>query len=174
MPNRVILTKRRVDETECTKAGQTIVWDAKTAGFGLLVGKQTKSFILQRDAVIDGKRKAVRRTLGRAGAFGITVEDARKAAAELIAQLNKGVDPKHEKKKQAAAAEQQERERGMTLAEAVELYSKSSAKGRKGRPRAEKTQRATSRSCGRATCKAGCSARCAASRAKRRTTGTDR
>ncbi len=113
-----------------------VIRDSATPGFHLIVGVRSKSFVLQKDIWRDGKRKTLRRVLGQwhADGRGISVEEARRAAIDLIAQISNKIDPREAAKQEA----QTEPERGMTLREAVVLFAKSKGKG--GKVRAEKTQ----------------------------------
>src|SRR5947209_20221106 len=74
---------------------QKIYWDAKLPGFGLLVGRKKKTFIVQR-AVFG---KTIRQTIDSYPT--ITVQQARDAAHEMLVKLRKGEDPKAEAKAQA-------------------------------------------------------------------------
>lgn len=77
---RVKLTKNRIDtEIKHSDKGQVIYWDTETPGLGLVVGKKTKTFILQldvRDADAKSGYKTIKKTLGRYGA-DITLEQAK-------------------------------------------------------------------------------------------------
>src|SRR5436190_23517225 len=73
-PTRTKLTQSVVDSAQYTSTGQRSVFDTKTPGFFLRIGKRTKTFTLQRDFRGDAKRVTVRRALGRAdGDDAITV-----------------------------------------------------------------------------------------------------
>jgi len=69
------------------KSGQTIFWDTKLKGFGLLVGKERKSFVFQRDVA----GRAVRTTIGRVGDVQIGV--ARAEAERLKPRMRDGHNP---------------------------------------------------------------------------------
>jgi integrase len=74
---------------------QVLYWDTEQRGFGVLVsGKtNTKSYVVQRE--VNGKTRRV--TLGTVVEFeaaGKSLEDARQAAAELVLNMRKGIDPK--------------------------------------------------------------------------------
>src|SRR5947207_5853246 len=120
-PTRTKLTQSVVDSAQYTSTGQRSVFDTKTPGFFLRIGKRTKTFTLQRDFRSDAKRVTVRRALGRAdGDEAITVAAARDEATKYILKLKDGIDPKEEKKRKKIE-EKKERERGITLAEAWKL-----------------------------------------------------
>lgn len=88
---------------------QKIYWDSELSGFGIVVGHRTKSYVVQKSI----RRRSVRVTIGRHGAW--TPTEARKRARELIVEMDKGINPNHRKRKEAA--------KGVTLAEAVEMHS---------------------------------------------------
>lgn len=141
-----LIIKTVINDADYVTKGQYTIWDTQIPGFGLRVGARTKTFTLRRDfRRHDGQRVCVRRALGLAacnskrGQPTITVADARRAAYSLIAQLDAGHDPLEDRQREAVEAEQQEREqRGMTLAEACEMFQAS--KGRGGRVRSASTQ----------------------------------
>lgn len=109
----VKLTKTVVDRAQPIevdgKSRQKILFDAELKGFGLCVGKTSKTYFAQRGI---GNGRTVRVTIGRHGVF--TTEQARKEARQLIAKLARGIDPNREKRARAA--------KGFTLAEAWQLY----------------------------------------------------
>ena len=57
------LTKLTVDSIPLSESGRVLVWDTEIPGFGLVVGKRTKSFVVQCD--LHGRSKRV--TIGRYG-----------------------------------------------------------------------------------------------------------
>ncbi len=103
---------RSPEEGEVNGRGKPInykfYWDAELRGFGLVVGKRSKTFIVQKDI----RGRSVRVKIGRLGAW--TADQARKRAAQLIVQMDQGIDPNREKREEAA--------RGTTLAEAMEWH----------------------------------------------------
>lgn len=74
-----------------------IYYDTDTHGLALSVGSKAKTFILHRD--ISGKSAKI--SLGRLGV--ISLEQARKAAAEMLVQILNGIDPRLERKRKAEA-----------------------------------------------------------------------
>jgi integrase len=98
----VKLTKDKIGkiETPDPSGKQVIVWDTELAGFGLLVSGKTdsKTFIAQR-RLPDGRTRRV--TVGAVGEFE-KVEDARRKAGKLLAELREGKDPKAERRRSAA------------------------------------------------------------------------
>ncbi len=76
---RIALTKRNIDRMPFTEDGQVTYWDTDIPGFGLIVGKRSKTFLIQVDVKDPSKPKGyrtVKKTLGRYG--DITPEQARK------------------------------------------------------------------------------------------------
>ena len=59
------LTKSKVEEIPLQEKGQRLYFDSQLKGFGVCVGKKSKTYIVQRD--VDGK--TVRVTIGRHGVF---------------------------------------------------------------------------------------------------------
>ena len=102
---RMKITKGAVDRLPHPEKGQRVYSDTALTGFGVLVGKRTKTYIAQRDI----KGRTVRVTIGRHGV--LTTDQARKKARQLIARMADGENPN-----EARRAE------GTTLGEALELY----------------------------------------------------
>jgi integrase len=115
--SKIRLTKATVDRLPYASQGQRLYFDEKLPGFGLLVGKRTKTYIAQRPV----KGKTVRVTVGRHG--HIWTEEARAEANILLGRMAKGENPNAEK-----------RGSGITLRQAQELYLA-------GKPRAQRTVR---------------------------------
>ncbi len=86
------LTKMKVEEIPYQNKGQRIYFDSQLKGFGVCVGKKSKTYIIQRD--VEGR--TVRITIGRHGVF--TTELARKKAQEILLRLANGDDPREELK----------------------------------------------------------------------------
>ena len=79
MKQQIPLTKRNIDRLPFTESGQIIYWDTDLPGFGLLVGKRSKTFLVQVDVKDPTRAKGfrtVKKTLGRYG--DLTPEQARK------------------------------------------------------------------------------------------------
>jgi len=92
-----------------------VYWDASLRGFGLVVGKTHRSFIAQKD--IGGR--SVRVTIGRFPEW--TPQFARKEARQVLAQMDRGIDPNAEKR--ARAESQRRREwQTFTLAQAIDEH----------------------------------------------------
>lgn len=79
MTKRMPLTKRNIDRIPFAESGQAIYWDTDLPGFGLVVGKRSKTFLVQVDVKDPSRSKGfrtVKKTLGRYG--DLTPEQARK------------------------------------------------------------------------------------------------
>ncbi len=102
------LTKRFIESIPYTEAGQVLYTDSELPGFGVIVGKQSKTYYAQRE--IHGK--TVRVTIGRHGIF--TTEQARADAKELLVRMARGENPNQTKREEVQAF--------MTLKEAFDMY----------------------------------------------------
>lgn len=89
---RVQLSERSVSAVPFVSSGQMIVRDAELNGFFLLIGKRTKTFMVQADLRQNAKRQSIRVKIGETGAT--TVREARAAAKVLLGQISAGVDPR--------------------------------------------------------------------------------
>jgi integrase len=108
MPTAKLTTKRAIDALKHPPKGQLLYWCETLSGFGLLIGVNTKSFILQRD--VNGRSRRI--NLGRYPE--ISLHRARKRAEQLAGQMRGGSDPVIEERKRTAD--------DMSLREAWELY----------------------------------------------------
>ncbi|MBI9083358.1 MAG: integrase family protein [Desulfobacterales bacterium] len=119
---KVNFTNGRINEFSCpagTKA--SFYWDAGVPGLGVRATAGSRSYIFQGS--LPGDNNKFRITLGATGA--LTLEAARDMARDLAAKVAQGIDPRQEKKEQAAAAEAakaQETQNAVTLAEAWPVY----------------------------------------------------
>lgn len=89
------LTKRVIDSLPHSKEHQQLYFDVKQKGFGLRISADTKTYFVQKN--VNGRTRRV--TIGKHGVF--TLEQARKEAIQLLADMTRGVDPnlvKREKK----------------------------------------------------------------------------
>ena len=80
------ITKRLVETLPFAACGTDYFLDAKLAGFGLRVGKTKKVFIVEKRV----RGKTVRVKIGEFPL--VTVEDARKRAQEVLAQMSEGIE----------------------------------------------------------------------------------
>lgn len=100
LPGRLKLTNASVLALPFNGSNQQrIHWDQAIPGFGILVGANTKAFIIQRKF----RGKAVRITIGRFPTW--KADDARKHARDLAVQMDKGIDPRVEERNAKAAAD---------------------------------------------------------------------
>lgn len=91
---RLALTEKTVAKLPAKTGRQTLYWDdgpRAVRGFGVLCSGTThnKAFVVQRD-LPGGRTRRV--TIG--GVNELSVEDARKRAADLVLEMRRGVDPK--------------------------------------------------------------------------------
>lgn len=114
------LTKAAVERVPLTKKGQEVYWDTDMKGFGLLVGMNTKSFVVQTN--IQGK--AVRVTLGQ---FGLhSVDEYRERARRQIGAMKDGIDPREEAKREIREKRAEEA-RSVTLDTVFKEFKKEKA-----------------------------------------------
>jgi integrase len=78
------ITKRAVDSCPFPEKGQDVYFDTQMIGFGLCVGKKTKTYFAQRQVA----ERTVRIKIGRHG--DVTAEEARSEARDILAELAKG------------------------------------------------------------------------------------
>jgi Arm DNA-binding domain len=87
------LTARAIERLRAPSPNgkQTLHWDSELRGFGLLVSGATdrKVFVVQRD-LRDGKTRRV--TIGPTNV--LSLDEARRRAEQILADLYRGVDPK--------------------------------------------------------------------------------
>src|SRR5690349_17520210 len=93
---------------------QLVVWDTELVGFGVVVGRQNRTFIAE--GRVDGRKR--RKAIGIAGRVredGIawTVQLARIEAKKILGDMVRGVDPN---------AERRLRREGPTLRDAIDLH----------------------------------------------------
>jgi integrase len=93
--------------------GQVDYFDTTTPGFGLRVGKKSKSFFAQKKVV----GKDTRKTVGKLGQY--TLEEAREIVLDYIHEMRKGVNPTDREKEEKAAVEA-DKAKDMTLTEVLE------------------------------------------------------
>jgi len=100
------ITKLAVEKCPFPEKGQKLYFDTQMIGFGLCVGKKTKTYFAQRQT---GK-KTERVTIGRHG--DITAEEARSEARDKLAELARGKTSNRARRK------------SLTLRRALEEYLK--------------------------------------------------
>lgn len=95
-------TKTDIEKLEVPAAGQALYWDSgkgALTGFGVRVSSSGKRCYIAQSRV-NGKTRRV--TIGEHGTW--TVDQARDEARSLLLGMDKGVDPKAEKQRDAALA----------------------------------------------------------------------
>ena len=92
------ITQKRIDSVVLPRQKQVIIRDSEITGFGLRLSPGGASFIAE--ARVSGKSRRI--TIGRAELF--YVEEARKEAVKLLAQMTSGIDPPAEKAKSVETA----------------------------------------------------------------------
>jgi len=102
------LTKSAIDRLSYTTEGQVLYYDEGLRGFGLRVGKQSKTYFVE-------KRVRGRTTRVTVGVHGpITCDQARRRGQGLLAEMTGGNNPNTQKKA--------ERQKGITLQQAFGDY----------------------------------------------------
>ena len=91
-PSHLTLTDKAILNLPFTAAGQRLVRDAELSGFFVVVGKRTKTFMVQGDLRANGKRQSVRLKVGEAGE--LNTREARAKAKTLLGSIAKGIDPR--------------------------------------------------------------------------------
>lgn len=89
-------TKARVQALAFTDGRQKLYWDEELRGFGLLVGKASKTYVAQRD--VNGR--SVRVTIGRSDLY--SSEKARDVARKLLVEMREGRNPNKERREKQA------------------------------------------------------------------------
>lgn len=102
------LTKSIIDSLPLTAAGQRVYMDTELKGFGVVVGRTSKTFIAQKD--IMGRTRRV--SIGKMGTW--TPDEARREARDLLVDMDKGKDP--------MAIKREEKAREITLKEACAVH----------------------------------------------------
>jgi integrase len=102
------LLKTVIEALPFTEKGQVVYYDTQLTGFGVYVGRTSKTYFAQRQI----GRKTCRVTIGAHGVF--TTEQARTDARDLLMRMAKGEDPNEEKRSR--------RLKELSLRQTVELY----------------------------------------------------
>ncbi len=89
------LTKGNIDKLPLTTGERVDYWDTELSGFGLRVGKESKTFVVKADVKVPGTDaakkpyKTVKKVIGRYGVW--TPEQARVEAGERIKKIKAGI-----------------------------------------------------------------------------------
>ncbi len=102
------LTKRQIDKIQPPSEGQDLYYDITLPGFGLRVGRRSRTYFAERRV----GRRTRRVTIGRHGHY--TCEQARQRDQVVLSEMADGRDPTQEKRA--------ERARGATMAEAFDEF----------------------------------------------------
>ena len=94
-PNRLALTDKAILALPFTTSGQRLVRDAELFGFFVVIGKRTKTFMVQGDLRANGKRQSIRIKIGDVGE--LNTREARAKAKTLLGSIAKGIDPRPKK-----------------------------------------------------------------------------
>jgi Arm DNA-binding domain len=91
---RIHLTDREILRLSVSEKGWYLARDTELRGFFVVVGRKTKTFTVQGDLRVDGKRKTIRVLVGDAAEM--STRDARALAKGYLSQIAQGVHPKPE------------------------------------------------------------------------------
>src|SRR4051812_6627204 len=95
-PRRARLTKSMVESLSFRETGQLICWDTSVRGFGVRIGRNSKTYIAE--GRVNGRTCRIK--LGRADV--LSAEGARSLAKEQLVLMSKGEHPKKAKQQQLA------------------------------------------------------------------------
>ena len=90
--SRLLFSDRALAAIPLMSAGQRVVRDAELPGFFVLVGKTTKTFMVQGDLRSDGKRQSIRVKVGEVGK--LQTREARAKAKRILGAITDGIDPR--------------------------------------------------------------------------------
>jgi hypothetical protein len=93
-PTRPALTDKAILGLPFTTSGQRLVRDAELSGFFVVVGRRTKTFMVQGD-LRAGNRQSIRIKVGEVGE--LNTREARAKAKTLLGSIAKGIDPRPKK-----------------------------------------------------------------------------
>ncbi len=108
MPKVDKITKKFCDSVPYTEKGQIIYWDKSLPGFGLQVGKRSKTFIAQKD--INGR--SCRKNIGRYGL--LTPEEGKRLGKDALFLMNQNINPN--------VLEKEDKRKLITLSETFASY----------------------------------------------------
>lgn len=91
-PTRLALTDKAIIALPFASSGQQIVRDTELPGLFVMVGKKRKTFMVQGDLRLNGKRQSIRIKVGEVG--DLKTREARARAKELLGSIARGVDPR--------------------------------------------------------------------------------
>src|ERR1700730_14385602 len=94
-PPRLALTDKTILRLPFTGSGQRLVRDAELSRFFVVVGKRTKTFMVQGDLRAERNRQSMRIKVGEVGK--LRTREARAKAKTLLGSIAKGIDPRPKK-----------------------------------------------------------------------------
>jgi integrase len=89
---RISLSDRNIAALPFVASQQKIVRDENLAGFFLVVGARSKTFMVQGDLRVAGKRQTIRIKVGEVGK--VTAREARAKAKAMLGSIAEGIDPR--------------------------------------------------------------------------------
>jgi integrase len=125
--SRLLFSDRALAALPLGGAGQRIVRDEELRGFFVVVGKTTKTFMVQGDLRLNGARQSIRMKVGEVGK--LQTREARAKAKRILGAITDGIDPRPQRPAQKAP---QTPSNDPTLREAWTTYRDSHMR-RKGR-----------------------------------------
>ncbi|WP_442580323.1 integrase arm-type DNA-binding domain-containing protein [Mesorhizobium sp. ASY16-5R] len=124
---RIPLNDKTIERLPRPESGRYIVRDTELKGFFLMIGARKKTFMVQADLRVEGKRgSTIRVAIGDTAEFATRA--ARAVAKEYLVQIGRGIHPKSETKAKKAstvadtATNESEVPAGVTLKEAWARY----------------------------------------------------
>src|SRR5262245_18344496 len=91
-PAWLALTDKAILRLPLAASGQEISRETELSGFFVVVGKRKKTFMVQADLRLDGKRQSIRLKVAEVGQ--LNAREARAKAKALLGSFAKGVDPR--------------------------------------------------------------------------------
>jgi integrase len=90
--SRLLFSDRTLASIPLSVTGQRIVRDEELSGFFVLIGKTTKTFMVQGDLRAGGKRQSIRLKVGEVGK--LQTREARAKGKRLLGAISDGIDPR--------------------------------------------------------------------------------
>jgi Arm DNA-binding domain len=102
MPDiRIALNDRTISSLPLAASGQYFARDTELPGLMVLVGKRTKTFVVQGERKKGGMRLSVRMKIGEVG--DLSTREARAKAKDVLAKIANGVDPRSKTNQESRA-----------------------------------------------------------------------
>lgn len=90
--SRLLFSDRTLATVPLMPKGQRIVRDTELPGFFVMVGRRAKTYMVQGDLRVDGKRQSIRVKVGDVGR--LATREARAKAKRILGAIADGVDPR--------------------------------------------------------------------------------